>query len=116
MQMRYASGRREGIDAELEKGLDDFENFPGFSDREKAALRYTDEIYLDDITSDYDRVADDLWARMRENYSEQELVELTWAICFAIEYGRLFAAWGVPAGSLKERGADPDVRWRGDDD
>jgi AhpD family alkylhydroperoxidase len=96
MTMRYTTGAKQGITPELEAGFEDFEAFEGFSDREKAALRYTDEVYSDDLTWDYDRIADDLYDRMRANFTEEELVELTLAICFAEEYGRLVSALGVP--------------------
>ena len=96
MTMRYTTGKNQGINPELETGFEDIENFDGFTERETAARRYTDEIYTDDPTWDYDRVADELYDRMTENFSEPELIELTMAICFATEYGRLVSSLGVP--------------------
>lgn len=116
MTMRYESGRQQGIDDQLVDQLVDFEHGE-FSEREKAALRFTDEVYLDDITWDYERVAPSVWNRMTTVFSEPEIVEVTWAICIATEYGRNFTSWGVPvagkAPDLSSAGSDatprPDV-------
>jgi AhpD family alkylhydroperoxidase len=102
MTMRYETAQSQGMTESLERQLDDYEagNFP---EREKAALRYTDEIYLDNITWDYDRVADHVYRRLSAQFTEPEIVELTWAICIAIEYGRNFTVWGVPVTEEKVR-------------
>jgi AhpD family alkylhydroperoxidase len=95
MNMRYETGRNQGIDTQLTDQLEDYEA-GDFTDREKAAFNYTDEIYMDNITWDYQRVDPTVYQRLSDQFSEPEIVELTWAICVAIEYGRNFTAWGVP--------------------
>ena len=37
--------------------------------------------------------------RLRASFGEDEIMELTWAICLWIETGRLFAALEVPYGA-----------------
>ena len=102
MNMRYQTGRDQGIDKELTDQLGDYEA-GDFTEREKAALRYTDEIYMDNILWDYERVTPEVYGRLAEAFSESEIVELTWAISVAIEYGRNFTAWGVPITEEKAR-------------
>jgi AhpD family alkylhydroperoxidase len=102
MNMRYQTGRDQGIDQQLTDELEDFEA-GRFSDREKAALNYTDEIYMDNITWDYQRVSPEVYDRLTANFAEAEIVELTWAISVAIEYGRNFTSWGVPITENKDR-------------
>lgn len=102
MNMRYQTGREQGIDQELTDQLEDYEN-GDFTDREKAAFNYTDEIYMDNITWDYQRVSPELYQRLAAQFDEAEIVELTWAISVAIEYGRNFTSWGVPITEQKDR-------------
>ncbi len=102
MNMRFETGRRQGIDKVLEDQLGDYEA-GDFTDREKAALRYTDEIYMDNILWDYQRVPADVYERLSLQFTEAEIVELTWAISVAIEYGRNFTVWGVPVTNEKTR-------------
>jgi alkylhydroperoxidase family enzyme len=100
--MRYETTQKQGITEELVSELQDFE-VGEFTGAEKAALRYTDEIYMDNITWDYDRVPDDVYDRLRQHFDETQTVELTWAIAVAIEYGRNFTVWDVPVTEEKTR-------------
>jgi alkylhydroperoxidase family enzyme len=100
--MRYETTQKQGITEELVSELKDFEAGE-FTDAEKAALRYTDEIYMDNITWDYDRVPDDVYERLQRYFDEPQIVELTWAISVAIEYGRNFTVWDVPVTEDKTR-------------
>jgi AhpD family alkylhydroperoxidase len=102
MTMRYETAQKQGIDDVLESQLDDYES-GDFTAAEKAALKYADEIYMDNITWDYDRVPDEVYRRLSHHFTEPEIVELTWAISVAIEYGRNFTAWGVPVTEDKVR-------------
>ncbi|GAC1574522.1 MAG: hypothetical protein NVS3B24_01750 [Candidatus Dormibacteria bacterium] len=102
MTMRYETTQNQGISEELVDQLEDFEN-GDFTPAEKVALRYTDEIYMDNITWDYDRVPDDVYAQLAEHFGPVEIIELTWAICVAIEYGRNFTVWDVAVTEDKVR-------------
>jgi AhpD family alkylhydroperoxidase len=102
MNMRYQTGRDQGIDQQLTDQLEDYES-GSFTEREKAALNYTDEIYMDNIVWEYERVSPDVYDRLARAFSEPEIVELTWAISVAIEYGRNFTSWGVPITEEKNR-------------
>jgi len=63
-----------------------------FSDRERAALAYAEA-----ITDPARRVDDALFARLRRNFQEQEIVELTALISFQNMSSKFNAALGVPA-------------------
>lgn len=93
MATRYGSGRRAGIDEELVKEIARYETGP-FSERERAALRYADAIVVDPAD-----VPSEVVERLRASFTEDEIMELTWAICLWIETGRLFAALEVPYGA-----------------
>jgi alkylhydroperoxidase family enzyme len=65
-----------------------------FSEREKAALRYADQMYVD-----HHKVDDALWARLRAHYSEDEALELSWAIAEFIALGKIIKVFDLPFGA-----------------
>ena len=93
MATRYGSGRRSGIDEALVAELASYETGP-FSERERAALLYSTAIVVDP-----GGVPPDAVERLRDSFTDVEIMELTWAICLWIETGRLFAALDVPYGA-----------------
>jgi alkylhydroperoxidase family enzyme len=52
--------------------LADYRTSPLYSDRERAALRYVEE------ATRHEQVSDATFASLREHFSENEIVELTW--------------------------------------
>lgn len=90
MNARTASGRRAGIDNALVDALVDFEN-SALSPPEKAAIRYTDEIYLDSH-----RVSSDVIERFERFFTGSKRIELSWAVGLWIEMGRMFHVLELP--------------------
>ena len=61
---------------------------PEFSERERAALGFATAIVRDDL-----EVTDACWARVREHFSEPEVVELVFAVgfqTFASKFAKAF--------------------------
>ena len=85
-------GRRQGITEELVAALADYENGP-FSDLEKVALRYADRMY-----ADHHAVDDALWGELRAHFTDDEALELSWAIAEFIALGKIIYVLGVPYG------------------
>jgi alkylhydroperoxidase family enzyme len=79
MDIRHAVGVKEGIDAATLSALPDWRRSERFSAREKAALELTEEIVRDDVD-----VSDECFARVREHFSEAEVVELVFVIGFQV--------------------------------
>ena len=92
MTTRYASGRREGITEELVAAIPDYEHGP-FTEREKVAFRYADRMY-----EDHHKVDDELFAQVRAHFSEDETLELTWAIAEFIALGKIIKVFDLPFG------------------
>ncbi len=90
MTTRYALGRQQGITEELVGALGDYETGP-FTEREKAALRYADRMYFD-----HHKVDDELFAELRAHYTEEEVLELSWAIGEFISLGKIIYVLGMP--------------------
>jgi AhpD family alkylhydroperoxidase len=68
---------------------------PGFTDRERAALRWAEELTL---LSERD-VPDDLYADVRRHFSEDELCQLTLAIVTINAWNRFAVAFRAPVGA-----------------
>jgi len=79
MDIRHAVGVKENIDAETLAALRAWQASDHFSDREKAALELTEEIVADDR-----EVSDACFARVREHFSEADVLELVFVIGFQI--------------------------------
>jgi len=92
MTTRYALGRREGITDEIVAALPTYEAGP-FSDREKAALRYADQMY-----DDHHKVDDARFADLRAHFTDDEILELSWAIGEFISLGKIIYVLGLPYG------------------
>lgn len=80
-RLRSAPAMREGLDeAAVTAGCEDYERSPLFTEKEKWALRYADQMYLNPASVDaafYDG--------MKKHYSEAEIMEL--GAFIALYYG-----------------------------
>jgi alkylhydroperoxidase family enzyme len=68
----------------------DFERSERFTERQKAALAYTSMLVWTP-----DAVDDALWARLREHFSEEEIVELGAFVCTTFGQQRVIKTWAV---------------------
>ena len=83
-----------GVHATKLAALAAWEPSPEFSDRERAALRFTTAVVRDDR-----EVTDADWAQLRAHVSEPEVVELVFALgyqTFASQFAKAFRL--VPQG------------------
>jgi alkylhydroperoxidase family enzyme len=88
MDIRHAVGVREKIDEDTLAALPDWRASSRFSDREKAALELTEE-----VVTDHGEVSDACFARIREHFSEADVVELVFVInfqSFASKFAKAF--------------------------
>jgi alkylhydroperoxidase family enzyme len=67
-----------------------------FTDREKLALDYTVAVMRTPV-----EVTDDLFARMKEHFSDEQLVEIT-ALLMVVNLDRFNAAFGIGAAGFSE--------------
>ena len=101
LDMHSKDARANGETEQRLYGLDAWRETPYYSARERAALEWTEALTLVSET----RVPDDVYERVREQFSEDELVHLSLAIVAINGWNRLnIAARTVPgdyvAGSL----------------
>ena len=72
---------------------------PFFSDRERAALAWVEA-----LTHIGNGVPDDLYAEAREEFSEKELVDLTWAAAAINVWNRVSISMRAVPGSYQPKG------------
>jgi AhpD family alkylhydroperoxidase len=77
--------------------LDAWRESPGYTDRERAALAWTEAVTLVNQT----RVPDDVFELARAQFDEKELVGLTMAIVAINGWNRLNVAFRTEAGAYK---------------
>jgi len=92
MSTRYALGRQHGITEEVVAALSDYEA-GAFTEREKVALRYADQMYFA-----HHKVDDGLFVQLRAHFTDDEILELSWAIGEFISLGKIIYVLGVPYG------------------
>lgn len=88
MDIRHAVGVKVGIPVEKLVALPSYKDSPHFTGREKAALEYSERVTRDD-----QEVSDDCFGRLREHFSEPEIVELSFIIgyqTFASKFSKAF--------------------------
>jgi len=73
----------------------EFERSSRFDERQKAALLYTSMLVWNP-----EGVDDALWARLRDHFSEEEIVELGSFVCLTYGQQRVIKTWGVGHGEL----------------
>ena len=64
-----------------------------FTDAEKAALHYTERLFVDHANIDQE-----LFDELHEFYSEEQVVELGWAVVSYLGFGRLIHTFGLRPG------------------
>jgi len=102
MEANSAVGRADGIPEEDLKALAAYTGNAAFTQCEQTALAYAESIATANL------VPDDLFARVRRYFSEDEIVELTavitWEVC-AAKFNRALEIEGQGTCRLPERGA-----------
>ena len=90
-------GRANGITAEQIVNLANYRSDVNFSELERLVLEYADAMTRTPV-----EVPDALFARLRERFSEAELVELTSAIAWENYRARFDHGFGIEAENFTE--------------
>jgi AhpD family alkylhydroperoxidase len=95
LDMHSKDARATGETEQRLYGLDAWRETPYYSARERAALEWTEAVTLVSET----RVPDDVYERVREQFSEDELVHLSLAIVAINGWNRLNVAMRTVPGT-----------------
>jgi|SRR5690242_1417773 alkylhydroperoxidase family enzyme len=90
MDIRHAVGVKVGIPAAKLADVLSYENSPQFTERERAALAFSERIVRDDL-----EMSDACLARVREHFTEAEIVELTFIVGYQTFASKFAKAWGL---------------------
>ena len=99
IDMHTKDARAHGETEQRLYGLTAWHETPFYTDRERAALAWTESVTL---IADND-VPDELYEHAREHFSEQEIVDLTLAVIAINAWNRLAIAFRTVPGSYERR-------------
>ena len=91
MDIRHAVGVKAGIPDMKLTALPTYKESHHFTEREKAALEFSERITRDDL-----EVSDECFSRLREHFSEQEIVELTFIVGYQTFASKFAKAFQIP--------------------
>jgi AhpD family alkylhydroperoxidase len=97
IDMHSKDARAHGETEQRLYALDAWRETPFYTDRERAALAWTEAVTL--ITKGH--VADEVFDTVRQHFSEEELVNLTLAVTMINTWNRLSIAFRVVPGSYQ---------------
>jgi AhpD family alkylhydroperoxidase len=109
MAIRYSDAAADGVDEGLVCQLVAPEEADDLTDAERAALAFADLLATDHLAID-----EATFARLREHFSEPEIVELGMHVAVYVGFGRLSSAWDMVDDlpeRFKERAGAPVVPW-----
>jgi AhpD family alkylhydroperoxidase len=110
MAIRYRDAVADGVDEDAVCSLERPQEAENLSPAEKAAIRYGELMATDHLAID-----EAMYADLRRNFSESEIVELGMTCAFFVGFGRLAATWHMVE-ELPEafRGNTPIAPWGAD--
>ena len=98
IDMHTKDARAAGETEQRIFALNAWRETPFFTDRERAALAWTEA-----VTELNDGVSDELFEEVRNQLSEKEVVELTWAVAAINAWNRLAISFRSVPGSYQPR-------------
>src|SRR5277367_1919332 len=101
IDMHTKDARAEGESEQRLYALDAWRETPFYTDRERAALEWTEAITL--IADGH--APDDVFVRVRQFFSEEEMVNLTLAIASINSWNRLMIAFRAAPGTYQPKAA-----------
>jgi AhpD family alkylhydroperoxidase len=97
IDMHWKDARAAGESEQRLYGLDAWRESPYYSDRERAALEWTEA--LTKVTDGH--VPDAVYEAVRGSFTDKELADLTWAVAAINAWNRVAIAFRSEAGSYK---------------
>ncbi len=95
--MHTKDARAQGETEQRLYALSAWRESPFYSERERAALEWTEAVTLVGDT----HVPDDIFERARQHFDESELVALTFAVVVINSWNRLAVSFRVPVGTYQ---------------
>jgi alkylhydroperoxidase family enzyme len=87
---RAPSLRDAEIAADLYDHVSDYRTYPGYTDRQRLAIEYAER-----FATDHDSIDEILFDRLRANFTDAEILDLTLCVAVFLGLGRTLAVLGV---------------------
>lgn len=97
IDMHTKDARTHGESEQRLYGVNAWHEAPFYSERERAALAWTEAV----TQIDKDHVPDEIYNQVRKYFTEKELVDLTLAVIAINSWNRLAISFRTPAGSYQ---------------
>lgn len=97
LDMHSKDARAEGETEQRLYGLNAWREAPYYSDRERAALEWTEAVTL----VSRDQVPDEVYERVRQQFNETELASLTLCVTMINSWNRFAIAFRAEAGTYQ---------------
>ena len=81
---------QQGLTEELYAHVAEYRDHPGYSDRERVAIEYTERFVLDHLHID-----DELFRRLRAQFTDAEVLDLNVCIAVFLGVGRILKVLGI---------------------
>lgn len=87
---RAPSVRDAGVEEDLYTHLAEYQSYPGYSERQRLAIEYAGR-----FATDHDSIDDELFARLRQAFTDAEILDLTMCVAAYLGLGRALAVLGI---------------------
>jgi len=95
---------QQGLDEDLYHRVEEYKEIGAFSEAEKLAAETAERFHFDHVSLIDDEA---YWAKMKEHFSDQQIVELLTLIGFCVGIGRTLAILDIANDCPVNRTADP---------
>ena len=79
-----------GVTEDLYEHLDEASDYPGYSRRQRLAIEFAER-----FAANHRGIDDDLFARLRSSFSDQEILDLTMCVSVYLGFGRALEVLGI---------------------
>jgi AhpD family alkylhydroperoxidase len=90
VDFRAPSVREAGVTEEMYAHVQEWRTYPGYTDRQRLAIEYAER-----FATAHDQMDDDLFARMRAGFADDEILDLTLCAAVFVGLGRTLAVLGI---------------------
>lgn len=87
---RAPSARAAGVDEELYRHVEEFDRYPGYTDRQRLAIEFAER-----FATDHGGIDDELFERLHGVFTDAEILDLVLCVAVYLGLGRSLAVLGI---------------------
>jgi alkylhydroperoxidase family enzyme len=84
----------QGVDEDVYEHLHEYRTYRGYSERQRLAIEYAERFAVD-----HQSIDDELFARLRDQFADDEILDLTLCVAVYLGLGRTLEVLGIREGS-----------------